>query len=95
MEKLNQIKQHVFIYHKGIKVHEDETLYNLFQKQNEFIDFTSGSDNVKNTPKDINEMDFEVILIPYEDEEDIINGRMASNNEKLDALHIKWTKRRK
>ena len=79
MEKLNQIKQHVFIYHKGIKIHEDETLYNLLQKQNEFIDFNSGSDNVKNTPKDINEMDFEVILIPYEDEEDIINGRMASN----------------
>ena len=79
MEKLNQIKQHVFIYHKGIKVKEDETLYNLLQKQNEFIDFTSGSDNVKNIPKDINEIDFEVILIPYEDEEDILNGRMASN----------------
>ena len=37
MEKLNQIKQHVFIYHKGIKVHEDETLYNLFQEKNEYI----------------------------------------------------------
>ena len=79
INRLYKIKQHVFLYYKGIKMHEDETLYNLLHNQNEFIEFTDGNENIRDNQKEIKEIDFEVILIPYEDEEDIINEKMASN----------------
>ena len=81
MNRLNLIKQHAFLYYKGIKVHEDDTIYNIIQKQNEMIEinFNCRNDNNKNKCKEINVIDFEVILIPYEDEEDIRNEKMNCN----------------
>ena len=94
INRIYKIKQHAFLYYKGIKMHEDETIYNLLHNQNEFIEFTDGNENIRDNQNEIKEIDFEVILIPYEDEEDIMNEKMEynisnGNKEKTEFENLK------
>ena len=79
--KLYHIKEHVIVYYKGIKVHEDEIIGNILKKQNQIIDLnlTEGNIDNQNRSNEINIIDFEVILIPFENEEDINIEEMTAN----------------
>jgi hypothetical protein len=79
--KLYHIKENVIVYYKGIKVHEDEIIGNILNKQNQIIDLnlTDGNIDNQNRSNEINIIDFEVILIPFENEEDINIEEMTAN----------------
>ena len=80
--KLYNIKGHAFLYHKGIKVQENEIINNLLINQDEIINLnlTDGNENNENKKLENNEINFEAILIPLEEEELIIKEKLS--NEK-------------
>ena len=81
INNLYKIKDHAILFYKGIKVAEDETINNLLQKENEIIDLNFiNTNNIQNKQNEINILDLEVILVPYEEEEDIIKEQMANNS---------------
>ena len=80
INNLYKIKDHVILFYKGIKVPEDETINNLLKKENDIIDLDINDwNNIQNKQKDINVLDLEVILVPYEEEEDIMKEQMKNN----------------
>ena len=80
INNLYKIKDRVILFYKGIKVPEDETINNLLKKENDIIDLDINDwNNIQNKQKEINVLDLEVILVPYEEEEDIMKEQMKNN----------------
>ena len=80
INKISDIKGHAILFHKGIKISKDETINNILSKQDEIINInlTEGNDELVKKQKEINEISFEAIFVPLEDEE-IINKEKLSN----------------
>ena len=91
INKLYHINEHAIIFYNGIKVNEDELLIDLIKKQNEIINLnlTDGNNNIEKEQNEISEINFEVILIPFEDEE-IINKVKSSNDQKEITQNKNW-----
>ena len=91
IDKLYNIKGHAILFHKGIKVSEDENLNNILNKQNEIINLnlTDGNENNDKKQNEIIEINFEVILIPFEDEEMLTKEKLLNiKNENSEIINI-------
>ena len=91
IDKLYNIKGHAILFHKGIKVSEDENINNILNKQNEIINLnlTVGNENNDKKQNIINELNFEVILVPLEDEEILNNEKLLNiKNENGEIINI-------
>ena len=89
MKNLYQTKDRVLLFHKGLKVHEDETIISLLNKQNEIIDINLSDNedegNKAKKEKVMKEITFEVILVPLKKEE---NNNLTHDISKDDDKEV-------
>ena len=73
--------KNIFLFYKGNRIHEKDTIYNLINKKNNQLENILNNNN--NKQKETNEIDFDMISFSIEkDEEDNINDDCIIKKEK-------------
>ena len=75
--EMNDNKE-LILFHKGNRVYESDTIYNIINKKNNEIDNLFNSNSTQNKPKTNNEIDFDMISILID--EDYNNNDDSSEN---------------
>ena len=81
------INKNLFLFYKGNRIYENDTIYNIINKKDNQIDNILNYNNI-NKPKDINEIDFDMISFSIIDEnnsnddEENINEELNNKKEK-------------
>ena len=73
----NDNNKNFFLFYKGNKVHENDTIYNIINRKNNQLENILNN-NINNKKKEINEIDFDMISYSIEEENikhDIINKK--------------------
>ena len=80
-EDIKNSKKNIFLYYKGNRINENDTIYNIINKKDNQIDNILNNNNI-NKQKDINEIDFDAVSFSIKDEgEDIEEKNININGE--------------